>query len=180
MHPYTPADEFAALIGRRSAPIKAVLLNQSVAAGVGNWVADEVLYHAKIHPEQPASSLAPPQMIALQKALGDVIKTACDAGADADLFPDDWIFHHRWGKVEGNKVGGKAISFITVGGRTTAFVSSVQKKTSVKPAAAATAAAAVTVGGKAKSAKGRGKGAGGGGDGVKTEVAQTKQAVVPR
>ncbi len=40
-----------------SAQIKAVLLDQSVTAGVGNWIADEVLYQAKIHPTRPASAL---------------------------------------------------------------------------------------------------------------------------
>ena len=63
-----------------------------------------------------------------------MIKTACDAGADAEMFPDDWLFHHRWGKVAG-EVGGEPIQFITVGGRTTAFVPKRQKKTSEKHAA---------------------------------------------
>lgn len=35
----------------------AVLRLQSFSAGVGNWVADEVLYQCRIHPEQPAASL---------------------------------------------------------------------------------------------------------------------------
>src|ERR1700693_814249 len=39
---------FVELLRGRAAPIKAVLLDQSVAAGVGNWIADEVLYQAAI------------------------------------------------------------------------------------------------------------------------------------
>jgi formamidopyrimidine-DNA glycosylase len=35
-------EAFAAALSKRGAPIKAVLLDQSFAAGVGNWVADEV------------------------------------------------------------------------------------------------------------------------------------------
>lgn len=38
------SQEFYSKLKRRKAPIKAVLLDQSFAAGVGNWVADEVLY----------------------------------------------------------------------------------------------------------------------------------------
>ncbi len=40
--------DFAALVRARSAPMKALLLDQSFAAGVGNWIADEVLYQARI------------------------------------------------------------------------------------------------------------------------------------
>lgn len=121
--------QFAAHFAKRAAPIKSVLLDQKIAAGVGNWIADEVLYQAAIHPEQPARSLAPSQVSRMREAMSYVVTSACEAGADADKFPDSWLFHYRWGKVAG-KVGGRAISFITVGGRTTAFVPGVQKKTS--------------------------------------------------
>jgi formamidopyrimidine-DNA glycosylase len=137
---------FAAHFTRRAAPIKAVLLNQKIAAGVGNWIADEVLYHAAIHPEQPAGSLTSAQLCRVRGALSMVVETACAAGADHALFPPEWLFHHRWGKVAG-KVAGKAISFITVGGRTTAFVPLVQKKTNVSPPAGEVAAAVKKAGG---------------------------------
>ena len=122
-----PDAEFAAMYAARAAPIKAALLDQKIAAGVGNWIADEVLYHAGVHPETRAKDLSRAQLSEIRRAMGFVVETACRAGADAELFPSDWLFHHRWGKVAG-KVGGKPISFITVGGRTTAFVAAVQKK----------------------------------------------------
>ncbi len=43
--------------GRRSAPVKAVLLDQTVLAGMGNLYADEALHHARIHPLRPANRL---------------------------------------------------------------------------------------------------------------------------
>jgi formamidopyrimidine-DNA glycosylase len=46
-----------ALAGRR-APVKAMLLDQSVVAGLGNLCADEVLWWAGIDPRRPAGSLA--------------------------------------------------------------------------------------------------------------------------
>ncbi len=45
------------LLARRRAPIKAVLLDQRVFAGVGNIYADEALWWARIHPLRPAASL---------------------------------------------------------------------------------------------------------------------------
>jgi formamidopyrimidine-DNA glycosylase len=45
--------------GKRSAPIKSVLLDQSVLAGMGNLYTDEALHYAKIHPLRPANKLKP-------------------------------------------------------------------------------------------------------------------------
>jgi hypothetical protein len=61
-----------------------------------------------------------------------VCKTSIDCLADSDKFPEDWLMKHRWGK--GKKDGGKLpngakITFLKVGGRTSAVVPSVQKKT---------------------------------------------------
>ena len=44
----------AFLSRRRRAPIKAVLLMQERFPGVGNWMADEILWRAAIHPRRPA------------------------------------------------------------------------------------------------------------------------------
>lgn len=53
--------------------------------------------------------------------------------ADSDKFPEDWLFKHRWGKGKKNTPSvlpnGERITFLTVGGRTSAVVPSVQKKT---------------------------------------------------
>jgi formamidopyrimidine-DNA glycosylase len=48
-----PPARFHELLTARASPIKAVLLDQSFAAGVGNWIADEVLYQARIAPNRP-------------------------------------------------------------------------------------------------------------------------------
>ena len=48
-----PPARFRALARARAAPVKALLLDQSFAAGVGNWIADEVLYQARIAPRRP-------------------------------------------------------------------------------------------------------------------------------
>jgi formamidopyrimidine-DNA glycosylase len=48
---------FHTSLTKRRAAIKAVLLDQGFLAGIGNWVADEVLYHAGVHPESLAADL---------------------------------------------------------------------------------------------------------------------------
>ena len=125
-------------LGGKSAPIKAVLLDQSaVVCGIGNWVADEVLYMSRIHPSTAASTLSGDQVKALREAIVNVCKTACDANADADQFPATWLFHHRWAKMTTGSIASPIgrIHFDTIGGRTTAFLPDVQTKTGGKPAA---------------------------------------------
>jgi formamidopyrimidine-DNA glycosylase len=47
----------AAILKKRSAPVKAVLLDQTAVAGIGNLYADEALHYARIHPLRPANTL---------------------------------------------------------------------------------------------------------------------------
>ncbi|KAL4420824.1 hypothetical protein ABPG75_010480 [Micractinium tetrahymenae] len=147
-------EAFAAKLGGQRRAIKAVLLDQSFSAGVGNWVADEVLYQSRIHPEQPANSILADQVAALHRAIKDVCELAVAADADANRFPDTWLFHYRWGKGSStkSKIGGHIIDHITVGGRTSAFVPALQK---LRKAAAAAAAPAgkKTAAGKAAAKK---------------------------
>lgn len=55
--------------------------------------------------------------------------------ADSEKFPEKWLFNHRWGKGKKNQPSvlpnGEKIVFLTVGGRTSAVVPSVQKKTEI-------------------------------------------------
>ncbi|KAG6866260.1 hypothetical protein C0991_006847 [Blastosporella zonata] len=125
-------DDFVPLVLRRSCPIKALLLDQSFSAGVGNWVADEILYNARIHPEQRCSTLSAEQLAALHQQTHDVCKIAVAANADDTKFPDHWLFKHRWGKGKKEHTlllpsGEPAtIKWITVGGRTSAYVQELQ------------------------------------------------------
>jgi formamidopyrimidine-DNA glycosylase len=95
-------------------------------------VADEVLFHAGIHPEATCSSLSDAQIGALHASLLHIVGDAVRANADARKFPPDWLFHYRWGKgARGTSVPGPrggSITFLTVGGRTSAVVLSRQRK----------------------------------------------------
>lgn len=119
---------FHRLLAGRSAPIKALLLDQSFAAGVGNWIADEVLYQAGVAPHRRASSLDEAEARRLRGALRAVLRTAVAVGADGERFPRTWLFHHRWGRAAGACTGcGERIRHDTIAGRTTAWVPSVQR-----------------------------------------------------
>ena len=123
----TPAQFRARLARRGKAPVKALLLDQKFAAGVGNWIADEVLYQARLAPTRTVGSLSDEELDRVRLKIRSIVKTAVRVQARKDRFPKGWLFHHRWGKEAGSKVGGKPIQFDEVGGRTTAWVPAVQR-----------------------------------------------------
>lgn len=122
------AGELARLLARHRGPVKSVLLDQAVFAGVGNWIADETLYQAAIDPRRRACSLAPAEVARLRRRLRAIVLLAVGAEADDQRFPRAWLFHHRWGREEGARTArGERIVHLTIGGRTTAFVPSRQR-----------------------------------------------------
>jgi len=114
-------------------PLKALLLDQGNISGIGNWVGDEILYNAKLHPEQYSDTFNSTQVKQLHTSILYVCQTAVDLLADSSKFPEEWLFKHRWGKGKKDSVtalpNGAKITFLTVGGRTSCVVPSVQKKT---------------------------------------------------
>ncbi len=72
---------------RRKAPIKAVLLDQTVIAGIGNMYADESLFLAKIHPLRKANTLSPREVQNLYRAIKHVLRSAIESkGASVDTY----------------------------------------------------------------------------------------------
>ncbi len=122
-----PPARFRALARARAAPVKAILLDQSFAAGVGNWIADEVLYQAGIAPRRPARSLSDVELDRLRGRLRSVVGRAVRVGADSDRFPRSWLFHRRWTRRPGVTPQGHAIRWDTIAGRTTAWVPAIQR-----------------------------------------------------
>ena len=121
-------DELLALFGRRRIPIKAVLLDQGALAGIGNWIADEVLYQARIPPKRSAASLSKVEVASLRRVIVSVLSRAVKVGADHQRFPKSWLFEHRWGGTRGaEQIAGQPIVREEVGGRTTAWVPTRQK-----------------------------------------------------
>lgn len=114
MGPEPLSDEFdahklqAALNGR-SAPIKAMLLNQNIVAGLGNIYVCEALHMAGISPRTAATKITKPRLEKLVAAIQDVLTSAIAAGGstlrdfaapDGELgyFAKDWRVYGREGQ----------------------------------------------------------------------------------
>src|SRR5207237_1077617 len=72
------------LMGRKNSNIKAVLLDQTVVAGVGNIYADESLWGAKIHPATLVSQVPRTKLVALYRSFIDVLKLSIAKGVSTD------------------------------------------------------------------------------------------------
>jgi formamidopyrimidine-DNA glycosylase len=128
LHGLPTPRQFLEMLRGRSAPVKALLLDQAFAAGVGNWIADEVLYQARIDPRRRTDRLTRAEALRLRGKIRLVIATAVAGRSDGDRFPRAWLFHHRWGRnAEAVMPGGHRIRHATIGGRTTAWVPAIQR-----------------------------------------------------
>ncbi len=119
--------EFVERVLKRKVPIKALLMDQGFSAGVGNWIADEILYQAKISPLRRADALSEAEAKRVRAKMKSIIEKAVSVGADKSRFPKSWLFHHRWGKNrDAVTTRGEKIEHVQVGGRTTAWVPDIQ------------------------------------------------------
>ena len=79
------AEAFENRIRRRpNSVIKAVLLDQSIIAGIGNIYADESLWHAMIHPETRVRNLATKQLNALYNGVRESMNLSIRLGGSTD------------------------------------------------------------------------------------------------
>lgn len=94
--------ELAARLRGRRAPIKTLLMDQRVLAGVGNIYSDEALFRARIHPLTPAGRLSLAEVKRLHRAIRRVLREAIAAGGssvsdyvNADEEPGWFQLEHR-------------------------------------------------------------------------------------
>jgi formamidopyrimidine-DNA glycosylase len=115
---------------RRRTPLKALLLMQEFFPGVGNWMADEALWQARLHPRIAAGALDEAAERSLWRVLRSVCRVALKTiGVDWSDPPADWLIHQRWKRTGRCPTHATRLKHATVGGRTTAWCSRCQKLT---------------------------------------------------
>lgn len=131
-----PASYLADALDGREAPVKALLLDQSFLAGVGNIYADEALHAAGIDPRRPAGSLSRDEATHLHRQLQRILRRAVKAhraGHDAS-FPllavrrraSKQLAHSGSPKV-GCPRCGRRLRSMRIAGRTSFYCSSCQR-----------------------------------------------------
>lgn len=112
---------------RRKTPLKALLLRQECFPGIGNWMADEILWQIRLHPRTKGESLDAAHLRRLHTHLRKICRQALQTiGKNWSDPPKSWLFSHRW------KAGGfcprchARLHREPVGGRTTCWCPACQ------------------------------------------------------
>jgi len=132
---FTP-EVLTQLLKNRTAPVKPVILDQAVIAGIGNMYADEALFDAKIHPLKPAGSLTQDEVNRLHasiirvlnkalKSKGASVRNYIRPGGNPGTAHDEFNVAHGTGKNCPNC--GTAIQRIVVRGRGTYLCPNCQR-----------------------------------------------------
>ncbi len=132
---FTARDLHARLKNRR-APLKALLLDQAVVAGVGNIYADESLFRARIRPDRPAGDVSRQAATRLREALQHSLEMGiANRGSSVDDYVDAWgrkgrqqeelLVYGRGGQP--CPTCGRPLSVMRLAGRTTVFCRRCQR-----------------------------------------------------
>ncbi len=120
-------DDFLDRHGR--APIKAVLLMQSGFSGIGNWMADEVLWRAKVLPSKRTQELNETERTRLFRATRFVARESLRyMGPDDSDLPRGWLIHERWQSSGKCPRHGTTLRRERIGGRMTAWCPKCQRR----------------------------------------------------
>ena len=98
---------FLARSPRRASGVKRVLLDQTLVSGIGNIYADEALWAARMHGEQPASSLSRAARATLLAEVRDVLGKALAEGGTS--------FDEQYVNVNGHRATSRTRSTPTAG-----------------------------------------------------------------
>lgn len=107
---------------RGRTPLKSLLLMQHFFPGIGNWMADEILWQARLDPRLAGGALPEAQQRVFWRTIRAVSRAALKTiGIDWGDPPDHWLFHQRWKKSGVCPRHGSALKHATIGGRTTVW-----------------------------------------------------------
>lgn len=118
-------EDFIQFISGKKSAIKSILLQQKGFSGIGNWIADEMLFQTKVNPLIKGNELSEEKLNLLFKKMKMILSTAIECQADFNQFPEDFMVIHRWG----DKICPhckRILSTIKIGGRSTYFCSEKQ------------------------------------------------------
>jgi len=115
------------LLRRKGSILKPLLLRQELFPGVGNWMADEILWRARLRPDRRLGTLSHAEREQLFKKTKWVCRRALEIiGRDYNDPPASWLFRHRWKEGGICPVSKKRLRRDTIGGRTTCWSEQLQ------------------------------------------------------
>jgi formamidopyrimidine-DNA glycosylase len=108
------------LLAEHRGAVKSILMNQKLIAGIGNIYADEILFHAHMHPATETARLNDKRRRQLFRAMRRVLEKAIEYRADVTCTPKSWLLPRRGKggkcprcvrKLKSSKIGGRTAWF---------------------------------------------------------------------
>ncbi|MDD2900303.1 MAG: bifunctional DNA-formamidopyrimidine glycosylase/DNA-(apurinic or apyrimidinic site) lyase [Desulfuromonadaceae bacterium] len=117
---------------RRKVPIKQLIMDSGVVAGVGNIYANEALYRARIRPDRPSGTLILQECSELVTAIREVLEGSIGEGSSFRVAEETAAYHPQSFKVYGRGgepcfTCGAPLDEIRLGGRSTVFCTICQR-----------------------------------------------------
>ena len=135
LDPSFGVQELSRRVKGRAAPVKSVLLDQKVVAGIGNIYADEVLFTAGIHPARKACELSEDELVRLHAAIKEIITRAVESRGTTFRDYRDGLNHPGQFQTQLSVYGragqpcskcGGPIERMVIGGRSTHYCATCQ------------------------------------------------------
>lgn len=120
-------EAFVKALGNKKIALKSALLEQKHFAGIGNWIADEMLFEVGLHPEEKPFKLNQSELTALFQAGQKIIQQAIDKDTHYRDFPEGMFVNYRKKKALHPLFPDSPIEGLVVGGRGSFIVPSKQK-----------------------------------------------------
>jgi len=121
------AEGFQKGLENRKVAVKTALLDQKHFAGIGNWIADEMLFNCGIHPQKRCDQLTTEDFKALHQSGVEIVQEAIAADTHYGDFPEHFFVNYRKEKAQHPEHPKSPVERLVVGGRGTFIVPEKQK-----------------------------------------------------
>lgn len=122
-----PPKSFAQALANKKVAIKTALLEQKHFAGIGNWIADEVLFNCGVHPKKPCQKISLEKLEEIAQDAKSVVKAAIEADTHYGDFPEHFFANYRKEGILHPAHPKSPVERMVVGGRGTFIVPEKQR-----------------------------------------------------
>ncbi|MDR2983121.1 MAG: hypothetical protein LBV12_12875 [Puniceicoccales bacterium] len=109
--------------------LKSLLLDQRYFPGIGNWMADEIMWRTRLSPHNRVRALGNKEVRLLYKTIREVCNDAMEVVSKSWYpAPDNWLFNHRWKRGGRCPRDGASLLYEQIGGRTACWCEKCQRQ----------------------------------------------------
>src|ERR687887_399408 len=88
-------EQFKDLLAGKKSSIKSALMDQKLLAGIGNVYSDEILFQARVHPQNRVDRLSEKTLEKIYRMMKSVLKKTISYQADPHRVPKNWLLPRR-------------------------------------------------------------------------------------